>query len=107
MGVQSYFANMSDSLDWTAPVWEFEYDARDTYSVEAIGWPATSPLNATFYHLVTEQMLVNQSLVEAYNLYVRFPFSFSRFFLPCTRALSFFLSSAVVASAILKSGYEG
>ncbi|KIX93449.1 uncharacterized protein Z520_10868 [Fonsecaea multimorphosa CBS 102226] len=91
MGAQTYFANMSNSLSWTKPVWEFEYDTRQVYSVDredeserdddgdgdddesitassnghghghGISWPATSPLNATFWHLVTEKML-NDSL---------------------------------------------
>ncbi|KIW96077.1 uncharacterized protein Z519_03143 [Cladophialophora bantiana CBS 173.52] len=84
MGAQTYFANMSNSLSWTKPVWEFEYDTRHVYSINAdletahedervardddiastspshghgIPWPASSPLNATFWHLVTEKML--------------------------------------------------
>jgi len=67
MGIQTYFANVSESLTWTAPVWKFEYDARSTYNVNGT-WPATSPLNATFWNDVTESMLTNQSLVETYNL---------------------------------------
>ncbi len=81
-GAQTYIANMSNSLVWTKPVWEFEYDTRDVYAdseaadsgatdtnaVEGddeqiqprgIPWPATSPLNATFWHLVTEKMLAD------------------------------------------------
>jgi len=66
-GVQTYFANVSDSLNWVAPVWEFEYDTRTTYNVNGT-WPATAPLNATFWNDVTYSMLSNQSLVETYNL---------------------------------------
>ena len=66
MGIQTYFANVSESLTWTAPVWQFEYDARSTYNVNDT-WPATSPLNATFWTDVTYSMLTNQSLVERYN----------------------------------------
>lgn len=69
MGIQTYFANMSDSLTWTTPEWQFEYDARRTYDVGDIDWPETAPLNATFYDKVTQVMLRNQSLVETYNLY--------------------------------------
>jgi len=69
MGVQTYFANMSESLTWTTPKWQFEYDVRTTYNVPAINWPKTAPLNATFFDRLTQQMLVNQSLVERYNLY--------------------------------------
>ena len=67
MGIQTYFANVSESLTWTSPVWKFEYDARTTYNVNGT-WPRTSPLNATFWTDVTYSMLSNQSLVETYNL---------------------------------------
>lgn len=90
MGAQTYFANISNTLAWTRPVWEFEYDSRQAYAAKAdvqsevrhegdadtnintnsnsntnpkppnpngVPWPASSPLNATFWHLVTEKML--------------------------------------------------
>lgn len=66
MGIKTYFANVSESLTWTSPVWKFEYDARSTYNVNGT-WPKTSPLNATFWNDVTYSMLSNQSLVETYN----------------------------------------
>ena len=67
MGIQTYFANVSESLTWTSPVWKYEYDARTTYNVNGT-WPKTSPLNATFWNDVTYSMLSNQRLVETYNL---------------------------------------
>ncbi|KAG8528570.1 uncharacterized protein KY384_006257 [Bacidia gigantensis] len=67
MDIKTYFANVSESLTWHTPIWQFEYDARDTYNVNET-WPATSPLNATFWDKVTYSMLGNQSLVERYNL---------------------------------------
>ena len=67
MGVQTYFANVSESLTWTTPEWKFEYDTRKTYA-PAVKWPKTAPLNATFWDDVTKAMLTNQSLVETYNL---------------------------------------
>lgn len=65
-GSQTYFANVSESLSWTDPAseWRFEYDARETYGGS---WPADAPLNATFWHGVTEEMLKNHTLVETYN----------------------------------------
>ncbi|KAF2236806.1 hypothetical protein EV356DRAFT_481645 [Viridothelium virens] len=65
-GIQTYFANVSDSLNWHTPVWDFEYDARETYDVNGT-WPAGAPLNATFWDGVTYNMLRNHSLVERYN----------------------------------------
>ena len=68
MGTQTYFANVSDSLNWETPVWEFEYDSRETYTINGT-WPTTAPLNATFYDNLTKAMLQNQTLVEQYNLF--------------------------------------
>jgi hypothetical protein len=110
MGAQTYFANMSNSLKWTKPVWEFEYDTREAYSVRSdsedshsdsdsvednrrrrddsdrdskhglgVPWPSRLPLNATFWHLVTEKMLndtdftadppAKSELLQLYELY--------------------------------------
>ncbi|KAI9815936.1 MAG: hypothetical protein M1827_001928 [Pycnora praestabilis] len=64
---QTYFANVSESLTWTTPVWQLEYDTRSTYDPNGT-WPATAPLNATFWNQVTENMLANNTIVEVYNL---------------------------------------
>ncbi|KAI1623540.1 sphingomyelin phosphodiesterase [Exophiala viscosa] len=96
MGAQTYIANISNSLAWKKPVWEFEYDTRKEYANEVDGgeagvdsnavagrgvpWPSTSPLNATFWHRVTEKMLTQSStafdqeyaspsLLDLYNTY--------------------------------------
>ena len=69
-GSQVYFANISNSLIWTTPEWEFEYDARAAYTpVISGGWPLTAPLNATFWHKVTEAMLENTSVAQMYSTY--------------------------------------
>ncbi|KAJ9660700.1 hypothetical protein H2198_002443 [Neophaeococcomyces mojaviensis] len=73
-GLQTYFANISQSLSWTTPVWQFEYDARTVYGSAATNqsgsaWPANAPLNATFWHGVTETMLKNSTLVQQYSLF--------------------------------------
>ncbi|MCJ1389734.1 hypothetical protein MMC18_002591 [Xylographa bjoerkii] len=67
MNTQTYIANVSESLTWSTPVWQFEYDMRTEYNVNGT-WPATSPLNATFFNDVTYSMLTNQTIVEQYNL---------------------------------------
>jgi sphingomyelin phosphodiesterase len=64
---QTYFANVSAANSWTTPVWEFEYDARAEYDPSG-QWPATAPLNATFWDSVTTKMLSNITMVERYNL---------------------------------------
>ena len=70
-GIQTYFANVSEANSWTAPVWQFEYDALSTYgpAYPKGAWPKGAPLNATFWDGITTAMLSNQTLVEIYNLY--------------------------------------
>lgn len=66
MGVQTYIANMSESLTLTRPVWQFEYDMRTEYNVNGT-WPSSSPLNATFFHDLKYSILQTQTTVEQYN----------------------------------------
>ncbi|MCJ1314253.1 hypothetical protein MMC25_007933 [Agyrium rufum] len=50
------------------PTYRFEYSTRNAYGPQA-KWPATAPLNATFWHQVTEAMLANHTLVSQFNTY--------------------------------------
>ena len=50
----------------SGPTYQFEYSTREAYPV---GWPESAPLNATYWHTVTEAMETNRSLVEAFNTY--------------------------------------
>ncbi|KAH0149118.1 sphingomyelin phosphodiesteras-like protein, partial [Aureobasidium melanogenum] len=56
------------SLNTTGPTFEFEYNTRDTYG-PSINWPATAPLNATFWHQVSEQIAKNTTLASVFNTY--------------------------------------
>ncbi|KAJ7757507.1 sphingomyelin phosphodiesterase [Mycena metata] len=49
------------------PTYSFEYSTRDTYGPSVPGWGASDPLNATWWHLVTEAMETNSSLVTTFN----------------------------------------
>jgi hypothetical protein len=51
----TFYSNVSSfsALSTTGPTYSFEYSTRDTYGPGA-AWPATAPLNATFWHKVTE-----------------------------------------------------
>ncbi|KAL8947285.1 MAG: hypothetical protein Q9222_006413 [Ikaeria aurantiellina] len=64
----TWYANVSSfqSLDptLTGPTYEFEYSTRQTYD---IGWPADAPLNATYWHAVTEAMERDIDLVSTFN----------------------------------------
>lgn len=64
---QTYFANVSEANSWTTPVWKFEYDTRQVYDPNNT-LAANAPLDGTFWHGVTENMLANNTLVEVYNL---------------------------------------
>ncbi len=68
----TYYADVSafGAIDAaaTGPVWRHEYSTRDTYGGPAVAdWPATAPLNATFWHRVTEAMERNHTLVSLFN----------------------------------------
>ncbi|RAL59825.1 hypothetical protein DID88_000454 [Monilinia fructigena] len=56
------------SLHDTGPTYQFEYSTRATYG-PSISWPDDAPLNATFWHKVTEAMEANRTLVEIFNKY--------------------------------------
>ncbi|KAK0303477.1 hypothetical protein LTR01_008032 [Friedmanniomyces endolithicus] len=65
----TFYANVSafPSLPSTqGPTYNFEYSTRATYG-PAAKWPADAPLNATFWHAVTEAMEVDHSLVSTFN----------------------------------------
>jgi sphingomyelin phosphodiesterase len=66
VGAQTYFTNVSAANSWTAPEWKLEYDTRTTYDPNGV-WGKSNPLNTTFWHNVTTQMLSNITLVELYN----------------------------------------
>ena len=50
----------------TGPVYQFEYSTRDAYN---ISWPKHSPLDAKYWHAVTEAMETDRSLVSKFNTF--------------------------------------
>ncbi|KAL8827020.1 MAG: hypothetical protein Q9170_007178 [Blastenia crenularia] len=66
----TWYANVSafQSLDpvITGPTYEFEYSTRETYD---IAWPAEAPLNATYWHAVTQAMESDNGLVSTFNTF--------------------------------------
>ncbi|KAJ4365589.1 hypothetical protein N0V83_008209 [Neocucurbitaria cava] len=60
--------NSYANLTSTGPTYSLEYSTRDAYGPGA-NWPATAPLNATFWHRVTEAMEQNRTLVSLFNTY--------------------------------------
>ncbi|KAI0937249.1 hypothetical protein AcV5_005199 [Taiwanofungus camphoratus] len=51
------------------PTYRFEYSTREAYGASITGWGPNDPLNATWWHLVTEAMEANSTLVEVFNNY--------------------------------------
>jgi len=70
----TFFSNVSSFYDSsfdpaaTGPIYEIEYRTREAYG-RAAGWPEDAPLNATFWHMVTEAMESDVDLVSQYNTY--------------------------------------
>ncbi|EMD32798.1 hypothetical protein CERSUDRAFT_161311 [Gelatoporia subvermispora B] len=55
-----------DNQTKSGPAYVLEYDTRETYG-STIGFGPHDPLNATWWHLVTEAMEANNSLVATFN----------------------------------------
>ncbi|KAF8140481.1 Metallo-dependent phosphatase [Boletus edulis] len=57
-----------DNQIQNGPTFELEYSTREAYGTN-IPWGANEPLNATWWHFVTEQMHMNSTLVDIFNTY--------------------------------------
>ena len=64
----TFYANVNNfhELKSHGPVFEFEYSTRDVYG-PAAKWPADQPLNAAFWHSVTEAMEKDPEIVSTFN----------------------------------------
>ncbi|KAH9962705.1 Metallo-dependent phosphatase [Lactifluus volemus] len=49
------------------PTYVYEYNTRQTYGQDITGWGPNDPINATWWHLVTEQMEKNPNLVTTFT----------------------------------------
>jgi len=82
--VDSGTFDIMDAYTWTAdvnafggldgqteygPTYELEYSTREAYGATISEWGPNDPLNATWWHLVTEAMEANSSLVQLFNTY--------------------------------------
>lgn len=56
------------AADAHGPVFQLEYSTRGEYGAQA-AWPADAPLNASFWHAVTEAMERNRTLVSLVNTF--------------------------------------
>ncbi|KAJ5210556.1 hypothetical protein N7491_010363 [Penicillium cf. griseofulvum] len=66
----TFYSNVSDypALEHTGPTFEIEYSTRDAFGLAA-GWDEDAPLNATFWHRVTEAMENDVELISLHNTY--------------------------------------
>lgn len=66
----TFYSNVSEypALEHKGPTFEIEYSTRDAYGLAA-GWDEDAPLNATFWHRVTEAMEKDLDLVSLHNNY--------------------------------------
>ncbi|PPR01518.1 hypothetical protein CVT24_001888 [Panaeolus cyanescens] len=62
MDTKTIMAEMSSSSFQTSPQWITQYSARQLYSAAVGGWPANKPLNAEFWHRVTEAFEADNNL---------------------------------------------
>jgi hypothetical protein len=67
--------NSFSQLGSHGPVYKYEYNTRETYGGSIKNWGPNDPLNATWWHHVTEAMEADASLV---NVRTRFICNFLR-----------------------------
>ncbi|GAA5892910.1 hypothetical protein JCM5296_006039 [Sporobolomyces johnsonii] len=68
MNFRIIYADMNAPNYQVEPNWTEYYSARDSYNIFLDpAWPAEAPLNASFWHLVTEAFLVNDTAYEFFN----------------------------------------
>jgi hypothetical protein len=60
------FPSLDSQLDF-GPAFEYEYNTRETYGANVPGWTNDDPLNATWWHHVTESMEADSSLVTTFH----------------------------------------
>ncbi|KAF8177267.1 Metallo-dependent phosphatase-like protein, partial [Mycena galopus ATCC 62051] len=62
----SSFPELDSQLEF-GPTYSLEYNTRETYGIAVPGWGANNPLNATWWHLVTEAMETNSTFIAEFN----------------------------------------
>ncbi|OCB86070.1 hypothetical protein A7U60_g6968 [Sanghuangporus baumii] len=62
----SVFPDLDHQITF-GPTFTYEYSTRDTYGTNITGWGPNDPLNATWWHRVTEVMENNTDLVRIFH----------------------------------------
>ncbi|GMM54414.1 hypothetical protein DAKH74_010300 [Maudiozyma humilis] len=70
MDAHNFYAELDKTYDNNGeePEWKYEYSSRHGYNIT---WPETSPLNATYWHLVAEKINSSADARQAYGNYRR------------------------------------
>lgn len=82
MNSYNFYTNLNETFNNNGlePEWKFEYSAREGYNIT---WPQTSPLNATYWHIVAER--INQS-IEYKQTYENYAKRFSPYVPDCSKS---------------------
>ncbi|RDX52009.1 sphingomyelin phosphodiesterase [Lentinus brumalis] len=62
------FPQLDGQLEF-GPTYEYEYSTREAYGASISSWGPNDPLNATWWHHVTEAMEANSTLVTVFNTF--------------------------------------
>ncbi|KAJ6467127.1 Metallo-dependent phosphatase-like protein [Mycena vulgaris] len=62
----SSFPELDSQLEF-GPTYSLEYNTPETYGPAVPGWGLNDPLNATWWHLVTEALETNSTLFSSFN----------------------------------------
>lgn len=70
MNSYNFYTQLNETFadDGAEPVWELEYSARESYDPQG-KWPKTSPLNATFWATVAEDIKDSEKSAQLYTDY--------------------------------------
>jgi sphingomyelin phosphodiesterase len=64
----SAFPSLDSQLEF-GPTYKYEYSSREAYGSNIPNWKPTDPLNSTWWHLVTEAMERDESLVSKFTTF--------------------------------------
>lgn len=81
MNAHNYYVKLNETFNnhGNEPEWLYEYSCRDGYGID---WPKTSPLNGTYWHLVSEKV---RDLVKYRQLYENYATRFSPYVPDCSQ----------------------
>ncbi|KAI0050799.1 sphingomyelin phosphodiesterase [Auriscalpium vulgare] len=67
LDAKTFITNISDPSFQTTPTWELYYSARESYGPLVGHLQAAEPLNAAFWHQLTEVFQANETAFQLYN----------------------------------------